>query len=191
MHQELDGSQHIQGGDYIPLYADRGLCLCLPPQMRRSGELYVAVPTASFHQLMLYPSAKYGLATINKMLDIFGADQVVSSDIACSFRTTVSNSSIGPKAVEQNLRLIVNTFHGHAHNRLCQLKNHLIYSTGMGLKDLKTCKQVFASSNAVAQLVQHASYFHWLQFIDLHYDQWDHDKYLELSTLFPASQGLI
>jgi hypothetical protein len=74
------------------------------------------------------------------MLDVFGADQVVGSDIACSFRATVSNSSLGPKAAKNNLRLVVNAFHGHAHNRLCQLKNHLIYSTGIGLEDLETCE---------------------------------------------------
>ncbi|KIJ66787.1 hypothetical protein HYDPIDRAFT_85591, partial [Hydnomerulius pinastri MD-312] len=27
----------------------------------------------------------------------------------------------------------------------------------------------------------HASFFHWKQYLDLHFDQWDFDKYLELS----------
>jgi hypothetical protein len=139
------------------------------------------MPTVQFRALILYSSAKYGLATIDKMLNVFGADQVIGSDIACSFRATISASSLGPKAAAHNLCLVVNAFHGHAHNRLCQLKNHLIYSTGVGLEDLETCERVFASSNAAARLVWHASYFHWLQFIDLHYDQWDQDKYLELS----------
>ncbi|KAG0695487.1 hypothetical protein DFH29DRAFT_880019 [Suillus ampliporus] len=39
----------------------------------------------------------------------------------------------------------------------------------------------FHGSNGAAVLIHHSSYFHWMQFIDLHFDQWDQDKYLELS----------
>ena|ERR1700722_11998990 len=79
------------------------------------------------------------------------------------------------------MHFIVNAFHGHVHNRLCQLQFHPMYTTGVGIEDLEVCERVFSVSNSVAQLVCHASYFHWLQFINLHFAQWDFDKYLELS----------
>ncbi|KAF8481388.1 hypothetical protein JB92DRAFT_3085880 [Gautieria morchelliformis] len=102
-------------------------------EMRESGEL-----------------AKYGLATLEKILKVFQEDQCVGSDIACSFMAT--------------------------------LKWHPMYLPGVGLEDLETCERLFSASNAVARLIRHASYFHYLQFIDLHFQQWDDDKYLELTN---------
>ncbi|KAI5992333.1 hypothetical protein EDC04DRAFT_2510429, partial [Pisolithus marmoratus] len=49
------------------------------------------------------------------------------------------------------------------------------------VKDLETCEHIFSSSNNMAPLICHASEFHWKQFLDLHFSQWDSDKYLELS----------
>ncbi|KAG2029849.1 hypothetical protein BDR03DRAFT_1041183, partial [Suillus americanus] len=133
-------------------------------EMRRSGEL-----------------AKYPLATINKLLDVFGDNQAIGSDIGCSLSKTVAASSIRDKAFNHKLSLSVNAFHGHAHNRKCQLQYHPMYLRGFGLEDLETCECIFASSNAAASLIRHASHFHYSQFLDLHFDQWDMDKYLELS----------
>jgi hypothetical protein len=65
---------------------------------------------------------------------------------------------------------------------VCQLQNHPLYLLGFGLEDLATCECVFAGSNPATRLIRHASYFHWLQFIDLQFDQWDKDKYAELSN---------
>jgi Kyakuja-Dileera-Zisupton transposase len=110
-------------------------------------------------------------------------------DIACSHMATVNMSSIGEKARTRRLLLAVNAFHGHAHNLLCQLRNHPLYIPGLGLEDLETCERVFSASNAVARVVRYSSYFHWLQYIDLHYRQWDEDKYFELSKslfVFPS-----
>jgi hypothetical protein len=129
-------------------------------------------------------SAKYALATTNKILDVFGPNGVTGYDIGCSYQTTVNASSIATKARSHQHRFIVNSFHGHAHNRRCQLRFHPLYQRGLGLEDLETCERIFSASNAVAPVIRHASYFHWLQFIDLHFQQWDSDRYLELSTLF-------
>jgi hypothetical protein len=126
-------------------------------------------------------SAKYGLATLNEILDVFGSHQAVGYDIGCSHRVTVAASSIGQKAKALGLQLLVDSFHGHSHNRLCQLHNHPMYLEGLGIEDLATCERIFSSSNNATRLIRHASYFHWLQFIDLHFDQWDKDKYAELS----------
>ncbi|KAG0692050.1 hypothetical protein DFH29DRAFT_1052446 [Suillus ampliporus] len=133
-------------------------------EMRRSGEL-----------------AKYALATTNKVLDVYGPNGVMGYDIGCSYQKTVDASSISTKAHSNHHRFIVNSFHGHAHNHRCQLQFHPLYQHGLGLEDLETCEHIFSGSNAVAPVIRHASYFHWLQFIDLHFQQWDSDRYLELS----------
>ncbi|KAG2357428.1 hypothetical protein BDR07DRAFT_1490693 [Suillus spraguei] len=98
------------------------------------------------------------LATINKLLDVFGDNQAIGSDIGCSLSKTVAASSIRDKAFNRKLSLLVNAFHGHAHNCKCQLQYHPMYLRGFGLK--------------ISKLVN---------FLDLHFDQWDMDKYLELS----------
>jgi hypothetical protein len=95
----------------------------------------------------------------------------------------VANSSLAVRAELYGLLLAVNAFHGHAHSRLCQLRCHPLYLKGLGLEDLETCERVFSSSNSVARLIRYSSHFHWLQFLDLHFQQWDDDKYLELSKL--------
>ena len=82
-----------------------------------------------------------------------------------------------------NLKVVVNAFHGFARNRICQLQNHPLYLTGFGIEDLETCERIFSSSNSAAVLIRHASLFHWTQYLDLHFDQWDSDKYLELSMV--------
>ncbi|KAG2744462.1 hypothetical protein P692DRAFT_20850415 [Suillus brevipes Sb2] len=133
-------------------------------ELRRSGEL-----------------AKYALATANKLIDVYGANGVTGYDIGCSFSKTIAASSVADKVKKANHRFVVNAFHRHAHNRRCQLQYHALYQKGLGIEDLETCEHVFAGSNAIAPLIRHASYFHWLQFIDLQFDQWDLDRYQELS----------
>ncbi|KAG6379623.1 hypothetical protein JVT61DRAFT_10136 [Boletus reticuloceps] len=133
-------------------------------EMKRSGEL-----------------AKYSLSAVNQILEFCGQDQAIGHDIGCVSKGTVASSSLGQKAKESNLSIVVNAFHGFAHNRACQLENHPLYLQGFGNEDLETCERIFASSNSTASVIRHASYCHWKQFLDLHFDQWDCDKYLELS----------
>ena len=110
-----------------------------------------------------------------------GANQAIGSNIGCSLASTIAASSIRDKASRNTLQLAVNAFHGHAHNHRCQLENHPLYRRGFGLEDLETCKRIFAGSNATAPLIRHASHFHYVQYLDLHFNQWDMDRYLELS----------
>ncbi|KAI6018922.1 hypothetical protein BKA83DRAFT_4495684 [Pisolithus microcarpus] len=133
-------------------------------EMKRSGEL-----------------AKYRLAAVNQLLDVCGQDQAVGHDVGCASKKTIASSSLGKEAQEKRLKVVVNAFHGFAHNRMCQLENHPLYQSGFGNEDLETCKRIFSSSNNMAPLICHASEFHWKQFLDLHFNQWDADKYLELS----------
>jgi hypothetical protein len=101
-------------------------------------------------------------------------------DIACSFASTLNNSSIGTEAHRKALRLVVPAFHGHAHNRRCQLAFHIHIVSGFGLEDLETYERIFSASNAIARLTRHATAFHRRQFIDMHFRQWDTDKYQNL-----------
>ncbi|KAF8581168.1 hypothetical protein K439DRAFT_1647970 [Ramaria rubella] len=133
-------------------------------EMRKNGEL-----------------AKYGLATIDRILSVYGNDQGVGCDIACSFASTVQDSSLGERGSVQNLIMALNSFHRYAHGHSCQLRWHPLFLTGLGLEDLETCEHLFSASNTVARLVRHGSYFHYLQFIDLFFQQWDDDKYADLS----------
>ena len=112
-----------------------------------------------------------------------GNDQAIGSDIGCSLSATLAASSIAQTARVANMQLVMNAFHGHAHNHMCQLQYHPLYLPGTGLKDFETCEHIFSSSNATAALIRHASYFHYIQYLDIHFSQWDADKYAELSTL--------
>ncbi|KAJ7880728.1 hypothetical protein B0H14DRAFT_3434278 [Mycena olivaceomarginata] len=81
--------------------------------------------------------AKYLLAVVEELLDAFGMNLGVGYDVGCHFGATVANSSLGDKAWEKNLKCLVGSFHGHVHNRLCQLRFLAMYVEGMGLEDLE------------------------------------------------------
>ncbi|KAG1846291.1 hypothetical protein F4604DRAFT_1884181 [Suillus subluteus] len=66
--------------------------------------------------------AKYGLAAINRMLDVCGKDQALGYNISCS-----SHKTVAAKANANNLVIAVNAFHGYAHNcQCCFLHNNYI-----------------------------------------------------------------
>ncbi|KAG1846522.1 hypothetical protein C8R48DRAFT_750601 [Suillus tomentosus] len=71
--------------------------------------------------------AKYPLAIVSKLLDVFGKDL-----------------GGGQHARKLNYMSCVGAFHGHAHQQLCQLDNLATYVKGLGLKDLKGCEQTFS-----------------------------------------------
>jgi len=139
--------------------------------------------TSSSLSLTSFHSAKYPLATISKLISVHGNDQAIGSDIGCSLSATLAACSIAQTARAANMQLVVNAFHGHAHNRMCQLQYHPLYLPGTGLEDFETCERVFSSSNATAALIRHASHYHYVQYLELHFSQWDADKYAELSML--------
>lgn len=58
---------------------------------------------------------------------------------------------------------------------------HPLYRKGLGLEDLETLERFFSSSNTIARTIRHATAFHWHQAMDLHFRQWDDQKYQELS----------
>ena len=129
----------------------------------------------------MWPRAKYPLAIIDRLLTVYGSDGGLAYDIGCAFSKTLANSVLGPRAQVLNLHLMVGAFHGHAHNRQCQLKWHPIYIPGTGHTEGEGCEHVFSASNALARGTRHASSFHRHQAIEEHFAFWDMDKYAALS----------
>lgn len=53
----------------------------------------------------------------------------------------------------------------------------------MGLEDLETLERVFSSSNALAAVTRYASTYRRRLYIEMHFSQWDEDKYTNLATM--------
>jgi hypothetical protein len=104
--------------------------------------------------------SKYPLAVVEALLDAFGPGIGCGYDIGCKFGKTLASSPLGPRAKELHYKSLVGIFHGHAHNRICQLSFLATYVEGLGLEDLEGCERFFSKSNALASSVRHASSFH-------------------------------
>ncbi|KAI6011812.1 hypothetical protein BKA83DRAFT_4474400 [Pisolithus microcarpus] len=117
--------------------------------------------------------SKYALAVTSKLLDAFGPDLGGRYDIGCRFKTTLASSAIGEHARSLNYTSLINAFHGHAHNRLCQLDNLTTYVEGLGLEDLEGCERAFSKSNALVSSTRYASIFHRRQAIAYYFEHSD------------------
>ncbi|KAJ7314533.1 hypothetical protein DFH08DRAFT_821193 [Mycena albidolilacea] len=93
--------------------------------------------------------AKYPLAIVNALLDTFGVDLGIGYDIGCGHSTTIQHSPLGPKAAWLNLKMLVGTFHGHAHNRKCQLDYLATYILGLRLEDIEGAEWQFFRLNGL------------------------------------------
>jgi hypothetical protein len=123
------------------------------------------------------------------MLDVLGNNNAVAYDIGCAFDSTVARSKLlSTRAAAQVLRFIVPSFHGHAHNRACQLHYHPQYIAGVGIEDFETCERCFSISNGLASNTRLATRFHRQQAIEQHFQFQDQDKYADLSEFvyFPV-----
>ncbi|KAJ7512593.1 hypothetical protein B0H11DRAFT_1699088 [Mycena galericulata] len=126
--------------------------------------------------------AKYPLAVVEEMLDVFGMKLGAGYDVGCHFEATVQNSELGDLARKNKLKCLVGSFHGHAHNRLCQLGFLATYVEGMGLEDLEGCERYFSRSNGLAKSCRYASRFHRQQEITTYAKQFDSfETYTNLS----------
>ncbi|KAJ7801652.1 hypothetical protein B0H14DRAFT_2386222, partial [Mycena olivaceomarginata] len=95
-----------------PLFAVAGIFL----SVCRHGHVLVMCDMIRSGELMKYP-----LALVKRLLDTYGADICLGYDIMCAFFKTLYRSSLGADVVALRLRGVVPAFHGHAHNRTCQL----------------------------------------------------------------------
>lgn len=93
------------------------------------------------------------------LIDAFGSDIGGGYDISCKFRITLRRSPLGRRSKLLNYKPLVGSFHGHAHNRLCQLNFLATYVKGMGLEDLEGGERFFSKSNALAASIRHAGVF--------------------------------
>ena len=80
---------------------------------------------------------------------------------------------LGPRARQLRHTCLVGAFHGHAHNRLCQLSHLATYVKGLGLEDLEGCERAFSKSNALAAALRYASIFHRKQAIAAYFEHND------------------
>jgi len=124
---------------------------------------YKSAPFLCSQKIFIFTRAKYLLAVVESLLDAFRTDIGGGYNIGCQFGTTLDWSELGPLACEKNYKALVGSFHGHAHNRLCQTSFLATYVMEMGLEDLEDCECFFSKSNALASSVCYASTFHQKQ----------------------------
>ncbi|EJD45903.1 hypothetical protein AURDEDRAFT_63834 [Auricularia subglabra TFB-10046 SS5] len=134
-----------------------------------------------FAEMLCSGELRYPLGIIARMLRVGMTGTRCAYDIGCAFQGTLDRSSLGQRARDAKISCGLNSFHGYGHNRLCQLGHHPLYQLGFGLEDLEICERFFSWINGVGGVVRHASHYHWLQAIFLGMQQWDDDKYHELS----------
>ena len=125
---------------------------------------------------------KYPLAIVNRLMEFYGPDICLGYDIMCAFIKTLTRSSLGKKVAACRLEGVVPSFHGHAHNRSCQLCWHPLYRDGVGLEDFEECERTFGKSNELAAVTRLASPYHRAQHIDEHFRFHDEDKHAASGT---------
>ncbi|KAG2074373.1 hypothetical protein BDR04DRAFT_1126765 [Suillus decipiens] len=105
---------------------------------------------------------------MSNVIDVLSECTLGAYDIGCGFQ-------LGDAFERQKCCMCVDTFHGYAHNYLCQTKNHPNVIAGVGIEDFGTIEHFFSVSNAIAPVIQYASSYCC--------HQWDEDKYLNLGTM--------
>ncbi|KAF8144514.1 hypothetical protein K438DRAFT_1910939 [Mycena galopus ATCC 62051] len=109
--------------------------------------------------------AKYGLSVINHLIRVLG-EVGMGHDIGCKTAVMVkTHPRLSQLASDNKFRSLVGSFHGHGHNRLCQVSNLATYVEGMGLEDCEGCESFFSKSNALASTTWYSTVFHRQQLI--------------------------
>ncbi|KAF8184124.1 hypothetical protein K438DRAFT_1907889 [Mycena galopus ATCC 62051] len=117
--------------------------------------------------------SKYPLAVTDTLIEHLGKDIGARYDVRCEFQTTIRNSPLAARAVQCNFQCLVGAFHGHAHNRLCQLCMLATYVLGLGCEDLEGAESFFSGSNGLAKSCRYASRFHRQQEITSYVKHYD------------------
>ncbi|EGO05004.1 hypothetical protein SERLA73DRAFT_43591 [Serpula lacrymans var. lacrymans S7.3] len=104
--------------------------------------------------------AKYPLAVVKKLWDVFGNGLAGWFDINCKFKKHALEEFPWCTCKGTQPHLPSRYFHGHTHRHLCQLDHLATYTKGLGLKDLKGCKQAFSKSNTLTLSICYASVFY-------------------------------
>ncbi|KAJ7820326.1 hypothetical protein B0H14DRAFT_3089255 [Mycena olivaceomarginata] len=146
------------------IFDETGIFLCLC----RHGFVLMIVDMIKSGEL-----AKYPLAVVDSLIKHLGDNIGNGYDVGCDFQTTIKNSPLAARARQCNFRCLVGAFHGHAHNRLCQLCNLATYVLGLGCEDLEGCERFFSGSNRLAKSCRYASRFHQQQEITSYVKHYD------------------
>ncbi|KAI0363427.1 hypothetical protein BV20DRAFT_931127, partial [Pilatotrama ljubarskyi] len=144
-------------------------CLC------RHGQVLTMCDMVRSGELLKYP-----IAIVDKLLSVYGEDLKVKLgyDIYCEFDKTLKRSSLGPR-VEGRVSGVVPAFHGHSHNRGCQLQWHPMYMDGVGKEDFEGCERFFSLLNGLASGTRLATEFHRHQAIEQYVHFWGMQKHEE------------
>ncbi|KAG2354334.1 hypothetical protein BDR07DRAFT_1454156 [Suillus spraguei] len=94
---------------------------------------------------------KYPIASLKKLMDVLGPNILYGYNIKCAFEKIILRSSLADDVKRLNIQGVVPTFHGHAHNRLCQVQHHSKYMVGAGKEDFETCEHYAGLSNFIHQ----------------------------------------
>ncbi|KAJ7156363.1 hypothetical protein C8R46DRAFT_1226584 [Mycena filopes] len=174
---------------FVLLAADMVVnCESVPPHTACGVLAWASVSRPRAAASHLIALAKYPLAIFNELLKTCDANVGAGYDIGCGHCTTLWKSPLGHKALLKNFLMLVGAFHGHAHNRLCQLWFLATYITGLGLEDLEGCERFFSGSNKMAGSVRHATAFHRLQTITSYFAHSDsHEAYANLSKFIVSN----
>ncbi|KAG2361431.1 hypothetical protein BDR07DRAFT_1451611 [Suillus spraguei] len=127
--------------------------------------------------------AKYPLAIVAKVLEVISKHTLGAYDIGYGFSSMVCASSLGTTFMEMQSCLCVDSFHGYAHNYVCQTQHHPLGIEDAGLEDFGIAERIFSALNALAPVIHYASAYHHHMFLDLFFKQWDEDKYANLGTM--------
>ncbi|TBU29313.1 hypothetical protein BD311DRAFT_661455, partial [Dichomitus squalens] len=153
------------------LFAVSGVFVCLC----RHGHVLVMCDMIRSGELM-----KYALAVVAKLIDVYGKDIIIGYDIGCEFIKTLHNSALlGEKAVAAGVQLVVPTFHGHSHNRGCQVNYLPLYAEGTGKEDFEGNERFFSFSNGIAAATRLSTPFHRHQSIAQLVQFWSYAKHAE------------
>ncbi|KAF8202827.1 hypothetical protein K438DRAFT_2102387, partial [Mycena galopus ATCC 62051] len=146
------------------IFDETGIFLCLC----RHGFVLMIVDMIKSGELSKYP-----LAVVDSLIEHLGHDIGNGYDVGCDFQTTIKKSPLADRAKQCNFRCLVGAFHGHAHNRLCQLCMLATYVLGLGCEDLEGCERFFSGSNGLAKSCRYASRFHRQQEITSYVKHYD------------------
>ncbi|KAK1217449.1 hypothetical protein PQX77_019914 [Marasmius sp. AFHP31] len=139
----------------------------------RHGHVLALCDMRKSSELMKYP-----LAIIHRILKAYGKELGVGYDIMCAFyQTLLRSEQLRYDVLALQLRGVVPSFHGHAHNRKCQLSWHPMYVEGVGLEDFEECERTFSGSNSLASTTRLSTEFHRLQAILEYFAFHDDDKH--------------
>ncbi|OBZ74171.1 hypothetical protein A0H81_06337 [Grifola frondosa] len=152
------------------LFAATGIFVCIC----RHGQLLVACDMIRSGELMKYP-----LAVVDRLIEMYGPNVKLGYDIWCAFSKTLATSSLNDRALAACFSGVVPAFHGHSHNRGCQVLWHPMYMEGAGKEDFEGCERLFSESNALASGTRLATPFHRRQAIEQFFTFWGEQKHAE------------